>query len=83
MLREGNGVYDPEELALLGNVFDQAVAGLPPAMRTPANRIEIAKIILRCAAIGTVELAGEVDGHRCRLIKQRLDIPFPRRAPRS
>jgi hypothetical protein len=61
MSREG--VYDPEELALLGSVFDQAVAALPPAMRTPANRMEIAKIILRCAAIGEIELAGEVDSN--------------------
>ena len=82
-MREGNGVYDPEELALLGSVFDQAVEGLPRAMRTPANRMEIAKIILRCAAIGKVELAGEVDGHRCRLIKQRFDLPSPPRASRS
>ena len=81
-MREGNGVYDPEELALLGSVFDQAVEGLPRAMRTPANRMEIAKIILRCAAIGKVELAGEVDG-LCRLIKQRFDLPFPPRPSRS
>jgi hypothetical protein len=42
MLREGSGVYDPEELARLGSVFDQAVAALPPSMRTPANLMEIA-----------------------------------------
>lgn len=50
MLRERSAVYDPEELSLLGKMFDQAVAALPATMQTPANRTEIAKIILRRAA---------------------------------
>ncbi len=63
MLRERSAVYDPEELSLLGTMFDQAVAVLPATMQTPANRTEIAKIILRPAAAGD-ELADEVDGRR-------------------
>jgi hypothetical protein len=55
MLRERSAVYEPEELSLLGSIFDQSVAALPAAMRTPANRTEIAKIILRRAAAGELE----------------------------
>jgi hypothetical protein len=57
MLRERSGVYDPEDLALLGRVFDEAVAALPPVMRTAANRMEIAKIILRRGEVSDAELA--------------------------
>jgi len=60
MLRERGVAYDPEELSLLGNIFDQAVASLPPTMRTPINRTQIAKNILERAAIGEsdpIELA--------------------------
>jgi hypothetical protein len=56
MLRERSAVYEPEELSLLGSIFDQSVAALPAAMRTPANRTEIAKIILGRAAAGELEL---------------------------
>jgi hypothetical protein len=52
MLRDRGVVLNPEELSLLGNVFDQAIASLPSAMRTRANRSEIAKNILACAATG-------------------------------
>jgi len=52
MLRDRTAVYDPEELSLLGRVFEQSVAALPPTMQTPANRTEIAKIILERAAAG-------------------------------
>jgi hypothetical protein len=41
----------------LASILDQAVATLPPTMRTPANRMEIAKIILARAAAGEPELA--------------------------
>jgi hypothetical protein len=57
MLREGTTVFDPDELSLLASILDQAVATLPPTMRTPANRMEIAKIILARAAAGELELA--------------------------
>ncbi len=57
MSRERSAVYEPEELSLLGGIFDQSVAALPVAMRTPANRTEIAKIILWRAAAGELELA--------------------------
>jgi hypothetical protein len=56
-MRERRAVYEPEQLTLLGNIFDETVAALPVGMRTPANRMEIAKIILRRTAEGEVELA--------------------------
>lgn len=43
-------VYYPEDILVLGRLFDQAVAALPPALRTPANQIKIAKLILSRAA---------------------------------
>jgi hypothetical protein len=52
MLGERDVVYYPEELTLLGSIFDEAIASLPAAKRTPANRTEIAKNILRRAAAG-------------------------------
>jgi hypothetical protein len=52
MLREQNVVYYPEELALLGHILDQVLESLPSAMRTPYNRVEIAKSLLACAATG-------------------------------
>ena len=45
-------VYGPEELSLLGNVLDQVMQSLPPNLRTPYNRAEIAKNILACARAG-------------------------------
>ena len=57
MLREQTAVYDPEEISLLAKILDRAVATLPPSMQTPANRIEIAKIILARAASGETALA--------------------------
>lgn len=56
-LRERGGVYGPEDLALLGNIFDGAIAALPAGMRTPANRLEIARMILRREDVSKVELA--------------------------
>jgi hypothetical protein len=52
MLRDKGVVLNPEELSLLGDVFDQAMVSLPSAMRTRANRSEIAKNILAAAAAG-------------------------------
>jgi hypothetical protein len=45
MLREESGAYDPEELLLLGEVFDRALASLPTALQTPVNRRQIARQI--------------------------------------
>jgi hypothetical protein len=52
MLRVPSVVYDPEELALLGQILDQAIESLPAALRTPSNRKEIARNLLACAAAG-------------------------------
>jgi hypothetical protein len=51
-LREQSVVYYPEDLSLLGNAFDKAVAAIPAAMRTPFNRNVIARSILVQAAAG-------------------------------
>jgi hypothetical protein len=53
---ERSAIYCPEELSLLGTIFDQAVASLPATMQTPANRTEIAKIVMDRAAAGEREL---------------------------
>jgi hypothetical protein len=52
MLREHGVVFGPEELSLLGDVFDQALASLPTCMRTHANRSTIANSLLASAAAG-------------------------------
>jgi hypothetical protein len=52
MLRDKGVVLNPEELSLLGDVFDRAMASLPSAMQTRTNRTEIAKNILASAATG-------------------------------
>jgi hypothetical protein len=52
MLSNESAVYHPEELALLGKVFDQVVQSLPANLRTPYNRTAIAKNILACAFTG-------------------------------
>ncbi|MGY4473505.1 hypothetical protein ACVILL_000919 [Bradyrhizobium sp. USDA 3364] len=49
-MRRDHGVYNPEELQILGRLLDQAVAALPPALRTPANQMRIARLILARAA---------------------------------
>jgi hypothetical protein len=55
MVSEG-AVYLPEELSLLGEVLDQVVQSLPPNLRTPFNRVEIARNILACAVTGERDL---------------------------
>jgi hypothetical protein len=52
MLREKSIVLDPEDLSLLGSVFDQALASLPTRMRTRAYRSEIARNIMASVATG-------------------------------
>jgi hypothetical protein len=52
MLSNESAVYYPEELALLGKVLDQVVQSLPANLRTPYNRMAIAKNILACAFTG-------------------------------
>jgi hypothetical protein len=51
MFCEG-AVYYPEDLSLLGQVLDRVMQSLPPNLRTPYNRAEIAKNILTCARAG-------------------------------
>jgi len=51
MTREG-AVYYPEDLSLLGDVYDQAFNSLPPKMRTALNAAEIARNLLDHSARG-------------------------------
>ncbi|MET3971021.1 hypothetical protein ABIB94_008065 [Bradyrhizobium sp. JR7.2] len=50
LLDKSSGVYDPEDLAKLGNLFDQAIASLPTCMRTSENRVAIARLVMQRAA---------------------------------
>ena len=52
MLSNECAVYLPEELSLLGELLDQVVQSLPPNLRTPYNRVAIARNILACACTG-------------------------------
>jgi hypothetical protein len=52
MLSNESAVYHPEELSLLGELLDQVVQSLPPNLRTPYNRLAIARNILACASTG-------------------------------
>jgi hypothetical protein len=45
----------------LGRIFDEVVATLPATMRTPANRTEIAKLILTREAAGEIGLASLIE----------------------
>ncbi|MCC8943448.1 hypothetical protein H8A97_41080 [Bradyrhizobium sp. Arg62] len=56
-MEQCSGVFDPEELSVLGRLFDCAVTALPPSMRTPENRTAIAKLILERTATGEARLA--------------------------
>lgn len=50
LLEKSSGVYDPEDLASLGNLFDRAIASLPTCMRTGENRVAIARLVMQRAA---------------------------------
>jgi len=52
MLREQCITFYPEDLSLLGTVYDRLLTSLPQSMRTPSNRIEIAKKLISAAANG-------------------------------
>ncbi|WP_245286557.1 hypothetical protein [Bradyrhizobium sp. ARR65] len=56
MLQQCSGVYDPEELSMLGRIFDEAIAMLPPTMQTSENRTAIAKLVLERAGGGEARL---------------------------
>ncbi|RXH36700.1 hypothetical protein XH99_06830 [Bradyrhizobium nanningense] len=52
-----SGVFDPEELSTLGQLYDDAVNALPQSMRSQENRTAIAKLILERTAAGEARLA--------------------------
>ncbi|MCA1510296.1 hypothetical protein [Bradyrhizobium sp. NBAIM01] len=56
-MQQCSAVYDPEELSVLGSLYDGAVTALPPSMRNPENRTAIAKLILERTAAGEAQLA--------------------------
>jgi hypothetical protein len=51
-----SAVYYPEELALLGEVFDRVVQSLPLDLRTPHHRTTIARNLLACSLRGERDL---------------------------
>jgi hypothetical protein len=66
MAPDQSATYCPEDLSLLGQVFDSAVESLPPRLRTAGNRTAIARNILACAATGVrdtseLQLAATMD----------------------
>ncbi|KYK45317.1 hypothetical protein A1D31_35090 [Bradyrhizobium liaoningense] len=56
-MEQCSGVFDPEELSVLGSLYDSAITALPPSMRTPENRTAIAKLILARTVAGEAQLA--------------------------
>ncbi|SPP97954.1 MULTISPECIES: hypothetical protein [Bradyrhizobium] len=56
-MEQCSGVFDPEELSILGSLYDSAVTALPPSMQSPENRTAIAKLILERTAAGQAQLA--------------------------
>ncbi|MES5486892.1 hypothetical protein QMZ05_29420, partial [Bradyrhizobium sp. INPA03-11B] len=67
-LRPGHSVVCyPEDLQVLGTLFDRAVATLPTAMQTTANRTTIAQFILARAVVieGRVAVFDAVDDALC------------------
>ena len=52
MLANEGAVYCPEELALLGRIFDGALESLSANMQTASSRATIARNILACATGG-------------------------------
>jgi hypothetical protein len=49
-------VYYPEELSLLGEVFDRVVRSLPLDLLTPHHRTTIARDLLACSLRGERDL---------------------------
>ncbi|MHB0773442.1 NolY [Bradyrhizobium sp. 1.29L] len=56
VIQDYRSVYDPEQLSVLGRIFNDAVAALPEDLRTHGNRRQIAKLILGRAVIAEFEL---------------------------
>jgi hypothetical protein len=48
----GEGVFDPETLAVLKAAFDEACLALPPGQHTPSVRSALAQRILKKASQG-------------------------------
>lgn len=57
VIQDYRSVCDPEQLSVLGRIFDHAVAALPEEMRTPGNRRQIGKLILGRAVVAELELS--------------------------
>ncbi|MCK1730705.1 hypothetical protein, partial [Bradyrhizobium sp. 142] len=66
-------LFYPEDLRILANIFDQAVADLPPDRRTIANRTQIAKLVL---ARGTTREAKSDPTHGACVLGDLLDQTF-------
>ncbi|MCK1739974.1 hypothetical protein IVA80_03535, partial [Bradyrhizobium sp. 139] len=66
-------LFYPEDLRILADIFDQAVAALPPDHRTIANRTQIAKLVL---AQGTTREAKSDPIHGACVLGDLLDQTF-------
>lgn len=56
VMQDYRSVCDPEQLSVLGRIYDHAVATLPKEMRTHANRKRIAKLVLGRAVVAELNL---------------------------
>jgi hypothetical protein len=56
VIQDYRSVCDPEQLSVLGRIFNDAVAALPENLRTLGNRRQIAKLILGRAVMAEFEL---------------------------
>ena len=49
---EFNGAFDPETIAMLRDVLDEAYAAIPKSLREPSIKTELAAVILKKASAG-------------------------------
>ncbi|MET4483921.1 putative coiled-coil protein SlyX [Bradyrhizobium sp. F1.13.3] len=66
-------LFYPEDLRILANLFDEAVAALPPDRRTIANRTQIAKLVL---ARGATREAKSDPNHSACVLGDSIDHMF-------
>lgn len=72
-----SGVYDPEDLANLGNLFDRAIAFLPICMRTSENRVAIARLVMQRAARDELASLANLMLHLSRPLDQLHELSPP------
>lgn len=55
VIQDYRSLCDPEQLSVLGRIYDHAVAALPEEMRTHGNRKQIAKLVLGRAVVAELD----------------------------